>query len=422
MKIVIQSINFYPDLTGVGKYTGEMASWLASKGHDVRVITAPPYYPQWKISKPYKKYSWSSELYKGVKVWRCPIWVPTRPCGFTRLLHLMSFALSSFPVILGHILWRPNIIMSIEPPLFTAPAAIILAKVCRAKSILHIQDYEIDAAFNLGLLRGKVLKKTILGIERFLLRRFNLVSTISSKMIDKALSKGLNPQNIFLLPNWVNINSEAQYAKPQNKLLNKSNLQYRARLKIPSNGLIALYSGSMGEKQGLEILGQVARLYQIDKINSLPLIHFIFCGSGVGREKLQNECRDLRYVYFLDFQPEKHLDQFLAMADIHLLPQRSDVSDLVMPSKLTGIMASGKPVIVSANADTELANITQGSGIVVPPDDPNSFFEALVTLASNKILRHTLGQNGFKYAKKHFSQERIMLDFESKLYYLLKDK
>jgi colanic acid biosynthesis glycosyl transferase WcaI len=132
MKIVIQSINFHPELTGIGKYTGEMAGWLTSKGHLVRVITSAPYYPKWKISPGYKKYSWSKETWCDVEVWRCPIWVPIKPNGMTRIIHLASFALSSFPIMLWQIFWRPNIILTIEPPLFTAPAALVAARISGA--------------------------------------------------------------------------------------------------------------------------------------------------------------------------------------------------------------------------------------------------------------------------------------------------
>ena len=103
MRIVIYGINYSPELTGIGKYSGEMAEWLASRGHEVRVVTAPPYYPQWRIREGFSNI-WSKEEKSytdltfnngsGVLVYRCPLWVPEQPSGFKRLLHLASFAFS----------------------------------------------------------------------------------------------------------------------------------------------------------------------------------------------------------------------------------------------------------------------------------------------------------------------------------------
>lgn len=417
MKIVIQSINFYPELTGVGKYAGEMAAWLSEKGHDVRVITAHPYYPEWKLKSGYKSLFWSREVWCGVTILRCPILVPKKPTGAKRLLHLFSFALSSMPVIIWQIFWRPNIILTVEPPIVVSPYALLVAKICGAKSILHIQDFEIDAAFELGILKEVWIKKIANKIEKNIMQNFDLVCTISNKMVEKVLIKGVKNDNVILLPNWV--------STPKNhySLQNVSNCEqkkepYRKRLNLPEHDLIALYSGNMGEKQGLEILGQVARKFmKADK--STPRVCFVFCGDGVGRNKLIEQCVDLNYVYFLDLQPAENLADFLAMADIHLLPQRADVADLVMPSKLTGMMASARPILACAKNGTELADTVNRCGLVVAPEDSQSLYEALVKLLASKQLRLELGLEGQKYAAKFLDMNIILSGFELKLKELL---
>jgi colanic acid biosynthesis glycosyl transferase WcaI len=123
MKILLYGINFAPELTGIGKYTGEMAAWLVAQGHDVRVVTAPPYYPAWAVSPGYSGRTYRTEDWHGAKVLRCPLWVPSQPGGLKRLLHLASFALSSLPVMLGQVFWRPQVVWVVEPALFCAPTA-----------------------------------------------------------------------------------------------------------------------------------------------------------------------------------------------------------------------------------------------------------------------------------------------------------
>ncbi len=95
MKIPVYGINYSPELTGIGKYTGEMVAWMAREGHEVRVITAPPYYPQWKVGERYSARRYRREEGEAT-VWRCPLYVPKQPSTLKRLLHLGSFALSSF--------------------------------------------------------------------------------------------------------------------------------------------------------------------------------------------------------------------------------------------------------------------------------------------------------------------------------------
>lgn len=405
MKILIQSINFYPELIGIGKYVGEMSEWFCSNGHEVRVVTTPPYYPKWKVHKNYSRYFWSSEIWRGVKVWRCPIYVPPKPSGFKRILHLASFALSGFPVMIIQIFWRPNIVLSIEPPLFMAPAAILVSKISGAKSIIHIQDLEVDAAFEMGLLSGEALKNFVLCVEKFLLMHFDLISTISNKMLLRITNKLGGKKRVTLFPNWTKMSStEGDHTSDG----------FLADLNLPQEALIALYSGNMGEKQGLEILAQAARWFQDNPVQGIP-VHFIFCGNGSGLEKLVQLSEGLLNVHFLDLQPIERLPTLLAMADIHLLPQRSDVADLVMPSKLTGMLASGRPVLACADIDTELAEVLNGRGLVVPPGNIDQFCGALKILIGDRNLREKLGSAGKQYAEKNFNQDLILARLESEM-------
>jgi colanic acid biosynthesis glycosyl transferase WcaI len=189
---------------------------------------------------------------------------------------------------------------------------------------------------------------------------------------------------------------------------------FRRKLSIPDNALIALYAGSMGAKQGLEIVSQVAHMVK-GSCEDLPPIHFILCGDGPGRLQLINQCAELEYVHFLDFQPIEALPGLLLTADIHLLPQKMDVADLVMPSKLTGMLASGRPVLASAQPHTELSDVVRRCGIVVPPENPDLFFEALLLLANNGELRERLGDAGRAYAKGFMDKDSVLSNYEKKL-------
>ena len=192
MKILLHGLNYAPEEIGIGKYSGEMVRELAEQGHEVVVVTTPPYYPQWKILDGYRGSLYSREVTESVdgggrvEVIRCPLWVPGKVTGLKRIVHLASFGLSSIPVVLWKAFWfRPDVVMTVEPAAFCMPTTWLAARLCGAKAWLHVQDFEVDAAFELGILKQPLLKKIVLAVEAFLMRRFDRVSSISPNMLLK---------------------------------------------------------------------------------------------------------------------------------------------------------------------------------------------------------------------------------------------
>lgn len=401
MKILVYGINYAPELTGIGKYTAEMAETLVEKGHTVRVVCAPPYYPEWRVGSGYSALSYSTERRSGVALWRAPLWVPSRPSGARRIAHLASFALSSLPVMLRHAIWRPDVVVCIAPSLLNAPAGWLVARLTGAHAWIHIQDYEVDAAFSLGMLKGSLLKRAVLAVERTLLKRFDTVSTISGKMVEHALHKGIPPGKVVHFSNWVDTQSIHPLNRPS---------ELRATLSISPAATVVLYSGNMGAKQGLDILADAAH-----RLVSRDNLVFVFCGNGPARAELLQRCGGLRNCRFIELQPINRLNELLNLADIHVLPQRADAADLVMPSKLTGMFASGRPVIAMASPGTELHDVVAPRGIAVPPGDSEALASAIDALAVNTAERAHLGQAGRRFAEAVLSRDAVLNDFDTRL-------
>jgi colanic acid biosynthesis glycosyl transferase WcaI len=392
-------MNFLPEKTGVGKYTGEMAEWLAGQGAEVTVVTAPPYYPEWKLQPGYRHWWYSHDpAFPGLSVVRCPVWVPARPSAVARVLHLASFALTSAPLVLGYGLRRRfDVLWTVEPTLATAPAAQLAAFIGGARTWLHVQDLEVDAAFALGITEGGVLRRLSGWIESALTRAFDRVSTISAAMRQRLLEKGVSEERLLMFRNW----ADTEGIEPAS-----SRTPLRAELGIDEDTVLALYSGNMGVKQGLSILGDAAELLRDDS-----RIRFLFCGNGPGRGDLEARVAGLGNVQFLDLQPASRLNELLNSADIHLLPQRDAVAQLVLPSKLTGMLASGRPVVAGASAGTELAGIVGRCGLAVPAGDAAAFVEAIRTLASDAALRAELGRAARGIAEQDMAREKILATF-----------
>lgn len=401
MKILIYGINYAPELTGIGKYSAEMAESLVAMGHDVRVVCAPPYYPEWRVARGFSNWRYSRRMQAGVDVWRGPLWVPSTPGGAKRMVHLASFAVSSLPLVLCQVFWRPDAVVAVAPSLMNAPAAWLTARLARASAWLHVQDFEVDAAFDLGMLDGARLKRIALLFERFLMRRFDAVSTISRKMIERAASKGITPQKLFPFPNWVDVDHIFPLEKPS---------EMRSELDIPMSATVVLYSGNMGAKQGIEVLADAAAA-----LADRQDIVFVFCGSGPTKKALMMQCEGLENCRFLPLQPVERLNTLLNLADIHVLPQRADAADLVMPSKLTGMLASGRAIVAMARAGTELHDVVAPRGVVVPPEQVEPLVDALIALAADPARRRRLGAAARTYATSTLSRFAVVSNFEAQL-------
>jgi len=407
----VYGLNYSPELTGIGKYTGEMCAWLAARGHDVRVVAAPPYYPQWRIREDYRSSHYRVERGDGTPtVFRTPLYVPERPSGLKRVLHLASFMFGSLPVMLRQVFWKPDVVFTVEPTFFCAPVALLVARLCGSAAWLHVQDFEVDAAFDLGLLpAGGPVHGFALWLERWFMRAFDRVSTISTRMVERLRSRGVLPGDAIFFPNWVDVEAVHPLPGPNG---------FRRALKLEEK-LLVLYSGNMGNKQGLELLAPLANAFAPGGPNEDARVHFLFCGDGAFRPQLEQLVGTLENVFLLPLQPSAQLNELLNAADVHLLPQRAGAADLVMPSKLTGMLSSGRPVLATADAGTQVAMVVDDGvnpcGVVVPPEDPQALCAALATLGAEESERLRMGQNARTYAVKFLGREQVLMQFEADL-------
>jgi colanic acid biosynthesis glycosyl transferase WcaI len=203
MRILIHGLNYAPELIGIGRYTGELGAWLASRGHAVTVLAAPPYYPQWRVAAGYRPQRWRRERLDGVEVLRAPLYAPSRVTGRGRLLHELSFGASCLYWWLAE-LWRRrwDAVVAVCPPLQSGLIPSLLASRQAIALVIHIQDLQLDAARQLGLLRQPALLAGLERLESFLWGRAQAVTTISRAMADRIQAKGVWPGRLHVLPNW----------------------------------------------------------------------------------------------------------------------------------------------------------------------------------------------------------------------------
>lgn len=399
-RILVIGINCLPEPTGIGKYTGEMVEWLAEHEYECSVVTAFPYYPQWKIQPPYKGNFYQKELLKEgkLKIYRCPLYVPQNPTGIKRIIHDASFFASAF-LMVSYLLFKPgcDYIFCVAPPFHLGFLGLFYRFFKGGEMIYHLQDLQVDAAKDLEIIKSARFISILFALERIVLRQSNRISSISYGMIRKIKQK--IDKEIEFFPNWVD--TEQFYPK-------KDDSNNRKSFGFSATDKIVLYSGSIGEKQGLEMILELAK-----KLENDPAIKFLIAGSGPYKEKLQNAARrmKLKNVCFLPLQPSEKLNSFLNIADVHLVIQKSNAGDLVMPSKLTTILAVGGLALVTANADSGLFEEIKSHeiGILAKAEDLEQL-ENGINRAFEKNSAH-IRVNARQYAEDFLSIDKLLARF-----------
>jgi len=416
MKILIHSLYFHPDQTGICKYSGEMAQWLAARGHQVEVVTGFPHYPQWKLAASYSRTSFVTEQWDGVVVHRVPHYIPNggKVSALQRMLIDGTFFLASLAkwVVLFA---RPkpfDVVISVCPPMFTGLPALLSGLFRGVPWVYHVQDFQVDAALRLKMLNIGVLGKVLYALENLLIRRATRVSSITEAMCRRVVAKGAAPSSTWLLPNWADV---------RGLLPGPTDNPLRRELSLAADTVLAVYSGAMGAKQGLDLVIDAAARLLPDR-----RFHFLMAGAGPEwlRLKTTAEASALTNITFLPVQPLERLGDLLRAADVHLVIQKAEAADLVMPSKLTNILAVGRPAIATAGEGTALWDALEGAktGCVVPPDDLEALVAALRLLADNPQTRAVMGENARRYAEANLDQDAILLRFERQIEQLVKTR
>ncbi|PRY20282.1 colanic acid biosynthesis glycosyl transferase WcaI [Spirosoma oryzae] len=404
MKILLYSISYSPEVAGSGRFNGELTEWLAEHNHKVDVITAHPYYPEWRVHPQYRKKMWLKESRGRLTVYRTPLHVPSTVNGKTRIIHELSFVIGSLFHWARLCFTKYDVVIAVCPPFHVGFLPFLYSKIRGSSFIFHVQDLQVDAARSLGLIKSKKFLNILDLSEKFLLRKADKVSSISEGMKRNILSKGVSNENYFMLENWVDTNT----FKPMT-----FNESLRSELSFLNTDKIALYSGNIGEKQGLEVLIDTA--FKLRKYSNIKIV---VSGEGVARERLQNSAtqRGLNNLFFFPLRSFEELPRLLAMADIHLVIQKRATSDLVMPSKLTAILAMGGASIISADKGTSLSDtITEYKlGWVVEPEEATMLADAIIS-AFNSSELSTIRENARTYAENFLNKSAILSRYERML-------
>jgi colanic acid biosynthesis glycosyl transferase WcaI len=393
MRIHIVGINYWPESTGIAAFSTGRAEYLAAQGHEVTMCTAMPYYPEWRVAEAYRRRLFATERRNGVRIVRCPLYVPSVVTPLRRVLHEASFVATA--LVRSLLCPRPDVLFIVSPPLGLALVAWILSRCWRVPYLFHVADLQPDAAVDLGMVKPGRVTRMLYAVERMAYRNAATVSTLTDAMRARIIAKGVPGEKVLLLPDWADPELFELPAPAEDDQLRRLGLVDKC---------VVLHIGNMGVKQGLEVvLAAAERSRQVEGVT------YVLVGDGAMRPALeaQARARGLPNVRFVPLLPREPFLRLLAAADVCLVTQQRTVADIVFPSKVLTLLAAAKPVIASVTAASEVARgvVSAGAGHVVTPEDPDALWAAVQALHRDPATRSRMAAAGRAYARRAWNRE-----------------
>jgi colanic acid biosynthesis glycosyl transferase WcaI len=400
MKVLILSINYWPEVTGIGAFTTYRAEYLAAAGHHVEVCTTFPYYPEWKIPPGYAGKLAASEERNGVRIFRSCAYIPNPATPLKRILHEATFIATCMIRAIAR--KQPDLLLVVSPPLGLAVNAILLSRLWRIPFVFDVEDLQPDSAAELNMLPSWALR-FLYKVEKAAYRHAALVTTLTNGMRRRILDKGVPAEKVELV--------EARVDDTLFGIQLREGHAFRRRHGLDDT-FIVTHSGNMGVKQGLDVIVDAAALNRSDHS-----MQFLFVGDGAVRRRIQRrvaelELQNVRFLPLLDAEDFRGL---LAASDVCLVTQQKSVSESAFPSKVVTYFAAGRPVIASVNPDSEIAQtiVESGAGKIVPPEDGLALLTTIRQLQGEDLREYR--RNAREYASRRWSSARILGHLERSL-------
>jgi len=405
MRVQIVSNLFFPDeLAGASLYT-DLAKYLADKGHDVRVTTTFSYYPAWKLVAKDQGVKVRDDDVSGIPVRRVSMYVPAKPTGKGRLHSDLSFLWSL--VRHGRYRgWRPDVVLSALPMLSQCLAQRFMHGFRRIPKLIIVQDFVVEAALELGILKVPFASGLLQWIQRWALRSAGTLATISPLMLEKLKSQIGTDRRLLMIPNWIHLSLQQE-------------IDNQAEKQLTRNHLRLFYAGNLGVKQGLpDFLGQFKSVDAASMGWRLDIF-----GGGGEVDKIREAASEIPGVKFGAVLDESSYVTSLLTTSACLVTQRPGVGANFLPSKLLPALATATPVLAVCDRGSPLADevIDGGFGEVVEPGNAEALRSCLERWKSHPEILQRMSENA-KIRAARYHRDAVLPQYEEELRQLISEE
>lgn len=396
--VCIITLNYPPEPTGIASYTGALAAGLARDGLEVTAHVAHPHYPEWEIHDGYGQWT-SAEHIDGVSVRRRLHYIPQPPRGVRRLLSELTFGMRLVCGGWGH----PRVVIALSPPLFAMALVVLRLRLTPQppKLIAWVQDI-----YSLGLAEtgegGELVRRITRWVEARTLGQADRIVVLHQRFADFLVNDlGLSACKVRVMRNWTHLEQRGAVDADSAK----------AALGWPRGVTLAVHTGNMGAKQGLENVVDAAR---IADERSAP-VHFILVGDGGERRALEDYARGISRITFVDPLDDADYRLALGAADVLLVNEKPGVSAMAMPCKLTSYFDSGRPVVAATDRDGITASeLTEAdAGVVVAAGEPAELLDAVLSMGADSEAALRYGLNGRRHREQVLDQRVAIRNWQT---------
>ncbi|HEY2821422.1 MAG TPA: glycosyltransferase family 4 protein [Candidatus Acidoferrum sp.] len=388
MKVLLLNLYYPPDTSATAKMAAAFIEPLAPK-HDVTVVCGRPSYDpterrSWRL--------WQAEQSNGIRIIRVGSTDYPRTQMARRVFNYLTYVALSVP----RSLFVPcDVVLAMTDPPFEGIVGAFVAMLKRKPFVYNIRDMYPDMAVGGSIVKPGFMARVWEKLHRWALRRATRVIVLGEDMKARIAAKGVAPGRIDIVRDGVDVtNSPATSSDFDPEVIRAIRGDFR---------FVLIHAGNLGFYGAWETLLTAARELQNDGVG------LIFVGDGAQRSRLQELAADAPNIRFLPFFPANKIPSVLAAADAHVITIKRGLEGVVVPSKMYGILAAGRPILAVAPNETDAATLAgrEDFGSAADPDSPESVVAAVRSLLADPARLAAMGAAARSAAPRYSRSSEI---------------
>jgi putative colanic acid biosynthesis glycosyltransferase WcaI len=400
MNLLMLTTVFPPEVRSAALLMSELAESLVHRGHRVTVITARP---DGNVGR--RKGSFLPvfvEERSGLRIIRVPTLAVHRSHA-PAFVRGLGQILNSLMYLLAALLVKDvDVTLAYSPPLALGMVGAVLHRLRGTPHVLNVQDLVPQYAIDLGILKNRTLIHLLKWIERTVYRNVQMISVHSRGNAEYMAREGVPSQKVSVVPNWV----DTRLIRPAPR-----DTAYRRNAQLEGK-FVVLFAGMLGFAQDLDTVVEAGTF-----LRNHPDIVLLIVGEGVEKERLRAKARNLglENVRFMPVVSNQEYPEVVASADLCLATLQKSLLCPVVPSKLLGYMAAGRPIVASFPEGGDAPRVVReaGCGVCVPPGHPARLAQAIVEASANPAKCRAWGERGRRYVQANHDRDRVAALYES---------